>query len=102
MNFVERILNTFANFVVFWGASLPYPIHEKIDRSHLGENVPSIDTILSNASMILSNSHFSLTFPRPYLPDVVDIGGSHRRPGNTLPKVLQGSHSGQPVIIGRG
>ena len=87
MDFLERFLNTIVNYVSIWAWRRPYPMHEKIYRSHLGEDIPSIDEILSNTSLILSNSHFSFTFPRPNLPDVVEIGGSHCRPGRALPKV---------------
>jgi glucuronosyltransferase len=38
--------------------------------------------------MIFSNSYFPLTFPRPLLPDIVEVGGMHCRPAQPLPKDL--------------
>jgi len=55
----------------------------------LGPDIPSVDVILGNMSLVFSNAHFSFNFPRPTLPDVVEIGAIHCRPGKPLPKELQ-------------
>ena len=87
MNLLERTANTFLTTIFPLGMRRPYPTHEAIYRKHLGEDVPGIDAILSNTSLILTNQHFSFNFPRPMLPDVVEIGAIHCRPGRPLPKV---------------
>ena len=89
MNLPQRILNTIVNSLMYFGFRRPYPIHERIYRDRLGQDIPGIDAILASTSMVLSNSHFAFNFPRPNLPDVVEIGGSHCRQGRSLPKVAQ-------------
>jgi glucuronosyltransferase len=49
---------------------------------------------LKNASLVLSNSHFTLNYPRPLLPEVIDVGGMHCRPSKPLPQALEEFVSG--------
>ncbi len=57
-------------------------------RERLGQDIPSIiDIYKKQGSMILMNSHFALTNPRPYLPNIIEIGGVHCRQSKPLPKV---------------
>jgi len=37
--------------------------------------------------LILNNAHFSLTYPRPGMPQIIDVAGMHCKPGKPLPKV---------------
>lgn len=54
----------------------------------LPEPVPSLYDLQRNASLMLMNSHFSFDTPAAYLPNVVEIGGSHlTRSNTTLPAV---------------
>jgi MGT family glycosyltransferase len=55
----------------------------------LGEDIPGLAELESDFSMMLVNSHFSINHPRPTMPDVVEIGGVHCRPGRELPKDLE-------------
>ncbi|XP_026734627.1 UDP-glucuronosyltransferase 2B31-like [Trichoplusia ni] len=56
----------------------------------LPEPVPSLYDLQRNASLMLMNSHFSFDTPAAYLPNVVEIGGSHLiRSNTTLPADLQ-------------
>ena len=87
MSLTERIINTLQATLFPLGIRRPYPTHEAIYRKYLGEDVPGVDEILANISLILTNQHFSFNFPRPTLPDVVEIGAIHCRPGRPLPKV---------------
>jgi UDP:flavonoid glycosyltransferase YjiC (YdhE family) len=78
------------------------PKMEQIYREKLGDpNLPSVNQILSNASLILSNSHFSLSPPKPFLPEIVEVGGMHCRPAQPLPKDLEEfvSSSGEDGFI---
>ncbi|CAG7734362.1 unnamed protein product [Allacma fusca] len=47
------------------------------------------DEIKANVSVLLMNSHFSINGARPVLPDVIEIGGGHCKPGKPLPKDLE-------------
>ncbi|CAH0585781.1 unnamed protein product [Chrysodeixis includens] len=56
----------------------------------LREPVPSLYDLQKNVSLMLVNSHFSFDPPAAYLPNVVEIGGSHLiRSNTTLPADLQ-------------
>ena len=89
MNLGERIINVFA--ILIWDLLQEFYFgskYEPIYRKHLGEDLPSTFEIMQNTSMVFANSHFALTFPRPHLPDVVEVGGMHCRPAKPLPKVF--------------
>ncbi|CAL8084392.1 unnamed protein product [Orchesella dallaii] len=90
MNFYQRFFNLGMDTVVQQYMSLYYePVMEKIYRDNLGQDIPSINEIYSNASLVLSNGHFSLSPPKPYFPDVIDVGGIHSRPAKPIPKDLE-------------
>lgn len=89
MTFYQRMVN-FGFNVIFEGILKFYyePAMEAIYREKLGQDIPSVSQILSdNTALILSNGHFSLHRPKPYYPDIIDVGGLHSRPGKPLPKV---------------
>jgi glucuronosyltransferase len=89
MTFYERTINFLATAGLSAVQYLSFkPAMEAVYRDKLNDpNIPSSDDIFRNASLILSNSHFSLSKPRPFLPDVVEVGGMHCRPAKPLPKV---------------
>ncbi|CAL8089902.1 unnamed protein product [Orchesella dallaii] len=91
MNFYERFVN-FGFTVLFEGILRFYyePGMEALYREKLGDNsIPSVREILANTSLILSNGHFTLHRPKPYMPDIVDVGGLHSRPAKPIPKDLE-------------
>ncbi|PZC79478.1 hypothetical protein B5X24_HaOG200298 [Helicoverpa armigera] len=56
----------------------------------LPQPVPNLYDVERNASLILVNSHFSFDPPTAYLPNVVEIGGSHLSKSDAkLPENLQ-------------
>ncbi|CAG7833890.1 unnamed protein product [Allacma fusca] len=90
MNFGQRLLN-FCMGMLFLSLQSFSPVtrrQEDIYRKYLGEDLPGYREIEGNVSMIFSNSYFPLTYPRPLLPDIVEIGGMHCRPAEPLPKDL--------------
>jgi len=90
MNFYQRFVNLGMDTVVQMYMNIWYDsMTEKIYRDKLGQDIPSINEIYTNASLVLSNGHFSLTPPKPYFPDVIDVGGIHSRPAKPIPKDLE-------------
>ncbi|KAK9723193.1 UDP-glucoronosyl and UDP-glucosyl transferase [Popillia japonica] len=59
------------------------PSENKI-KEFFGNQTAALETIVSNTSLILVNSHLSLNIPRPMVPNIVEIGGLHIDP----PKIL--------------
>ena len=89
MTFYERAINLLTTTVLTLSQDYSYkPSMEALYREKLNDpNIPSNDEILRNASLILSNSHFALGQARPFLPDIVEVGGMHCTPAKPLPKV---------------
>ena len=88
MNLFERTVNFVMNIAVGGLMWWNYGSLEEIARKHLGSDLPSIIEIEKNVSMILTNSYFPLTYPRPLLPDIVEVGGMHCGQPKPLPKEL--------------
>ncbi|OXA38205.1 UDP-glucuronosyltransferase 2B7 [Folsomia candida] len=89
MTFTERFVNFGVNYFFQAVFSLYYvPVMEDVYKEKVGRDVPRAEEILGMTSLILSNGHFSLSRPKPNLPDVVDVGGMHCRKAEPLPKEI--------------
>ncbi|XP_021957851.1 UDP-glucuronosyltransferase 2B4 isoform X2 [Folsomia candida] len=94
MTFLERGLNlAVSSFIPVLGRYYYNPRMEAMYRKYV-PSAPGVTETDRDASMILMNSHYSLTYPRPLLPNVVEVGGMHCRPGQALPKDLDDFISG--------
>lgn len=91
MTFGERMFNVFRS-VMDWAVMnwLYYPKMESIYRAALNDpNIPGIKEIERNSSIVLMNSQISFSSPRPYLPDMIEVGGLHLLPPRPVePKVF--------------
>ncbi len=88
MNFYQRFHSI--GFEIWLRGFVKYyytPAIEAVYEEKVGKDVPSVDVMLGNASLILSNGHFSLHNHKPLLPDIVEVGGLHSRPPKPLPQV---------------
>ncbi|XP_035703104.1 2-hydroxyacylsphingosine 1-beta-galactosyltransferase isoform X3 [Folsomia candida] len=89
MTFTERLQNLGktlgGKFFVPW---IMMPTFESVYYDQFGRHLPRVSEIMRNASLIISNSHFSILPPRPVLPDFIEIGGIHCREGRELPHSL--------------
>lgn len=78
MTFLERVDN--ALMLMINDIMYHYFIEEpsnRIARKYFGYDLPYLRNIAYNASMILVDSHFAVSRPRPLVPAVVEIGGMH-------------------------
>lgn len=49
----------------------------------------SYEEVLESVSLVLLNTHFSLNPPRPYVPNMIEVGGMHvNRNKGELPEVI--------------
>ena len=55
---------------------------QRILRQHFGRSIPHIYELSKNVSFILQNTHFSVSYPRPYLPNVAEIACIHCKTSN--------------------
>ncbi|GJQ69931.1 hypothetical protein Trydic_g13331 [Trypoxylus dichotomus] len=53
-------------------------------REFFGNQLPSLEAIVSNTSLLLVNSHLSVNVPRPMVPNVIEVGGLHIQPSDML------------------
>ena len=88
ITFLQRVEGTISvllhelmyNYILRWN-------DENIAREYFKEDFPPLTDIVHNASVFLINGHFSLTLPRPLVPQIVDVGGIHVGEVKKLPKV---------------
>lgn len=92
MTFPQRFLNTLINFfewIFFDFMYMPGQMRIYEDAFQNPEK-PSLNDVRRNVSLVLLNSHFTLNYPRPYMVNMIDIGGIHLSPeSNYLPKEIQ-------------
>ncbi|CAH1403023.1 unnamed protein product [Nezara viridula] len=95
MNFWERVQNTFYSFIEIlvdeiYGTWLMNNYMKEHFKNYPGfENLPSLSEIQNNISLFLVDNHFSLSYPRPYLPNTIDFAGLSVNTGGKLPVDLQ-------------
>ncbi|ODM59400.1 UDP-glucuronosyltransferase 2B9, partial [Orchesella cincta] len=81
MTFLERVMNFIIEML---SGHLYYQKQSaEIYRKYLGSDIPTVEEIDRNVSMIFMNTNFLLTFPRPLLPDIVEVGGMHLKQGRS-------------------
>jgi glucuronosyltransferase len=90
MSFSERIKNTLGG--LFQQAGRRYyliPRQEVIMRKYFNytSSMPSITDLEKSTALVLVNQHFSLSYPKPMMPNFVQVGGIHIKPPKSLPAV---------------
>ncbi|XP_017101752.2 UDP-glycosyltransferase UGT5 [Drosophila bipectinata] len=78
MSLYERFVNV--AFLAFERLLLDYyylPGQEKLYKEFFPNNKHSFYEMRRNASLVLINQHVSLSFPRPYSPNMIEVGGMH-------------------------
>lgn len=80
MTYWERV-DTFIQTSVAWlNWKLKFlPLQDQLYQQffpHIAHKVPLAE-LSKNFSLVLLNQHFSLSFPRPYVPNMIEVGGLH-------------------------
>lgn len=96
MSFIERLHNTvLVMSEIFLQEFYNIPKHEEIikssvPRSAKSSDVPSINVMIKNISLVFINSHVCCSYPQPYVPKMIPIGGIHvRQEKKNLPNDIQ-------------
>ncbi|KAJ8877780.1 hypothetical protein PR048_022236 [Dryococelus australis] len=92
MTFFQRLHNTITNFLTKVGHNLYYiPAQDAVMRKYFTNvpNLPPLADIIHNTSLLLLNTHFSHEFPRPNVPNLIEVGGMHVKPSKKLPQDIQ-------------
>uniref|UniRef100_A0A182LTR0 Uncharacterized protein n=1 Tax=Anopheles culicifacies TaxID=139723 RepID=A0A182LTR0_9DIPT len=76
MDFMGRVKNfLFSGFENVISAVSEYVQTSYYDRYFPPDRYPSFQDVRRNVSLVLLNTHFSHATPRPYLPNMVEVGG---------------------------
>jgi glucuronosyltransferase len=98
MSFKERILNTLAG--LFQKVGRRYFLLPKLEaimkkRFNYTSSMPSISELEKSTAFVLVNHHFSISYPKPLLPNLVQVGGMHIKPAKDLSAVRVLCYIGQ-------
>lgn len=89
MTFKERLTNTvFYLFNTLIHHFYLYPKYNKAVQKYI-PNPPNFYDVLYNDSLVLLNSHPSISQAVPHVPNMIEVGGLHVKPPKKLPQDLQ-------------
>lgn len=91
MTFFQRVINVLSyvseEILMNW---YYMPKQEEIYNAMFPDPKPKLEELQKNVSLVLLNNHFSLNFPRPYVPNMIEVGGLQiNRQPKKLPTDLQ-------------
>lgn len=91
MTFPERAINALAYLGEAIFTEWYYmPKQEKLYDEIFPDPKPTLGELQKNVSLVLLNNHFTLSFPRPYVPNMIEVGGLQiNRTPKPLPADLQ-------------
>lgn len=90
MTFFERVGNTLVSLVhQFVYDFIIVRTDERIVSESFGENTLPLSRISQNMSLMLVNTHFTNNFPKPLVPNIIEVGGIHIGKKKPLPKVCR-------------
>nr|XP_018904950.1 PREDICTED: UDP-glucuronosyltransferase 2B14-like [Bemisia tabaci] len=90
MSFPERFMNwIISEYYLLWRNYIHLPSLNKVSEEFFGFSKPSIGDLEGEMSLMLTNEHFSYSYPRPNVPAVVDVAGLQIKPPKPLPKDLE-------------
>lgn len=78
MNFWRRSLNVAMSALQWLHYNYEFvPAHKELYKRYFPNATVDMEDILKNFSLILSNDHFTISTPKPYVPNVIEIAGLH-------------------------
>ena len=90
MNFWERTHNTIVCLLKHVGRQLIHvPKQNAAMQKHFNytDSLPPVWELEHKTSLVLLNTHHSIDYPKPVMPNYVQVGGMHVRPPTDLPQV---------------
>lgn len=91
MSLGQRLLNTLlTGYETAMINVMNYPFQRRVYARAFPQARLSYDEAMTNVSLVLLNTHFSVSSPRPYVPNMIEVGGMHvKRTTKPLPERLQ-------------
>lgn len=100
MNILQRTMNTMWHVAANMMHSFMVRFFiQDVVRYHFGEDVPPIYEMSKNVSFILQNGHATVSYPRPYLPNVAEIACIHCKSPKPLPDVSISYVNGNAIML---
>ncbi|XP_016950400.1 UDP-glucosyltransferase 2 [Drosophila biarmipes] len=98
MTFLERLENHYEVLVEDLHRHFVHlPLMKKVFKKYFPNAKKTIEEVMDSFSLILLGQHFSLSYPRPYLPNMIEVGGmqiSHKP--KPLPEDIKQFIEGSP------
>ncbi|CAH1160295.1 unnamed protein product [Phaedon cochleariae] len=89
MTFLQRVENTLS---LVWDKLIyEYFIAgpgNHSSRRYLGVDILKEFDAMYNVSLLLTNTHFSLNLPRPFVPNIIEVGGIHIEEPKEIPNKI--------------
>ena len=90
MTFTQRLHNTVLSIVEKVAFNFYHlPKQRKLYEKYFPRATFSFDEVFKNISLVFMNSHVSSAAARPFMPNMIEIGGIHMEPKKELPKDFQ-------------
>ncbi|CAG9862481.1 unnamed protein product [Phyllotreta striolata] len=90
LSFYERIKSTlYYLFARFYRAFVILPKSDELIRKYLGDDIPHIEEIERNMSLLLLTINPFLYTPRPTIPTIIPLENIHLQPVKPLPAELK-------------
>ncbi|CAG9767022.1 unnamed protein product [Ceutorhynchus assimilis] len=77
MSVFDRIVNTWQYIKAKYFINSYNQIIDEITKDFFGTEMPSLSDLAYNSSLLLMNTHFSIHFARPLVPNVIEVAGLH-------------------------
>lgn len=77
MTFLDRTMNAAWHLGAMAMHTLSVTVLQGVLRRHFGAQMPHVYDMSRNVSFILHNGHYSVTYPRPFLPNVAEVACIH-------------------------
>ncbi|VEN36938.1 unnamed protein product [Callosobruchus maculatus] len=89
MNFLQRLTNTLFTITGYLIRTFYLlPSHADLTKRYISEKIDFYNE-LHNVSLVLLNSHPSVSDPKPHVPSMIEIGGFHVGAPKPLPEDLK-------------
>ncbi|XP_034662986.1 UDP-glucuronosyltransferase 2A1-like [Drosophila subobscura] len=91
MTLLQRVANlAFLSYEYLFQNFYYLPLQADIYRKYFPNNKQDLYETRKNTALVLLNQHVSLSFPRPYSPNMIEVGGMHiNRKRQPLPKDIE-------------
>lgn len=86
MTFLQRFENTIVAYAHHFWFKMKEEHHDQIVRKYMRHH-DFFSEYSKNIDLMLVNSHFSLNFARPFVPNVVEVGGIHLKKPKPISQV---------------